>query len=100
MDIISGIIELTEKKGTATFTFSNHVVTGDARLIEVRGPRNNLRGVAHAIISPSALTLSTNDNTRYKIDRSITASFLRFDWDIDRAGTPLRIDFLALSDAT
>ena len=99
LQIISGVLQLRSRQGEATVDFNRRQVDGQARLLEFRGPRNNFQGIPHAIVSPSDLSLSTRNNTSYRISRSPRFDSLNVSWSIDGAGGRLEIDFMVIGEA-
>ena len=76
-------------------------VTGDATADPdqpIRGHGRTFRSIPHVIVSPTDLTLSTHDNTSYKIDRVARSDALNVEWNINSAGLRLQIDFLVIGE--
>lgn len=107
LQIISGVIQLKKKEGNARVDFSSGSVFGDANIKDViHGPQRNFRVTPHVIVSPSDLSLSTNGDTFYEINRTAKPDGLEINWNIDAAkvnnqkGEPnLEIDFLVIGEA-
>lgn len=98
LQIISGVLRLNNERGRVRVDFNTHRAFGDASLVEIRGPRRDFRGTPHIIVTPSDLTLSTHDNTSYRINRSASREALIVNWRIDSAGLQLQIDFLVIGE--
>ena len=98
LQVISGVIRLTKETGSARIDFSTGSVFGDASTVEMRGAGRDFRFTPHAIISASDLTLSTRDNTFFRINRSANREALEVNWRIDSAGLQLQIDFLVIGE--
>jgi hypothetical protein len=101
LHVISGVLVLNNKKGDARVNFMTGDVTGDATADPgqpIRGYGHTFRSTPHVIVSPTDLTLSTKDNTSYKIDREVRSDALKVMWNIDSARVRLQIDFLVIGE--
>jgi hypothetical protein len=96
LHVISGQLRLNQPRGHAEVDFSTGGVSGDASRLDILGQGRNFRSRPHVIVSLSETTLSTNDNSFYQINRSVTEGTLIVDWRIDRAGGNLDLDFLVI----
>lgn len=101
--VISGQLRLNRFPiGHAEVDFTTGGVSGDASRLDILGTGRNFRSRPHVLVSPSEGSLSTHDNTFFRINRSATEGRLILDWRIDRAtsGVPSEIrwdvDFLAI----
>jgi hypothetical protein len=96
LHVISGQLRLNQPQGHAEVDFSTGGVSGAASRLEILGQGRNYRSRPHVIVSLSETTLSTHDNTFYRVNRSVTEEKLIVDWRIDRAGGNLDLDFLVI----
>jgi hypothetical protein len=103
LHVISGQLRLNRFPiGHAEVDFSSGGVSGDASRLDVLGAGRDFRSRPHVLVSPSEGSLSTHDNTFFRLNRSVTEEKLILDWRIDRAtgGVPSDIrwdvDFLVI----
>ena len=111
LQIVSGVLRLNKENGSARVNLKTGAVSGDACPDSgeggVRGATGrSFRSTPHAIISPSDVSLSTKDNTSYRISRHINRDLLSIYWRIDSpvssstsTNNLLEIDFLVVGEA-
>jgi hypothetical protein len=54
--------------------------------------------VLHVIVSLNDANLSTSGNTFYHVRRTVREDSLSLEWEIDRAGGELKLDFLVIGE--
>jgi hypothetical protein len=85
LQVISGRIQPNKAEGSLRIEFSetNGAPFGDATLVELNGAGRDFRSAPHAIISLSNATISTFDNSFYRVDRKPEPERLTITWKIN-----------------
>jgi hypothetical protein len=107
LQVISGRLRPNVREGNLRIDFGTPGgdPNGNASLVELRGEGRDFRSTPHAIISLSDTTLSTFDNSFYKVDRTMTAERITITWKINAAPGAIEgtrrfgeIDFLVIGE--
>jgi hypothetical protein len=98
LQVISGVLVLNKKGGSADVHFGEGIITGDVDVTNsiFNGPSRNFRHDPQVLVSPTRLTLSTRDNTSYSITRKVDSKKLNVQWKIDMVGLQLQVDYLVI----